>query len=219
MRHYAKLLRATLTASLILAGLGGAAVAGPPEDAAAAYRRGDYATALKLFRPLADQGNAEAQLWLGTIYDEDPGVLRNYAEATKWYRKAGDQGVALAQFNLAIMYAKGEGVPQNDAEAAQWYRLAADQGLAGAQFNLGIMYAEGKGVPQDHVLAHMWLDLIVSELAPLGKDRRNTTVDALDLVASKMSLAQVAEARQLALEWMIEHRHRAQQKSLAVTLR
>jgi len=69
------------------------------------------------------------------------------------------------------------------------------------------------------VLAHMWLDLIVSELARLGKDQRNTNVDALDLVASKMSLAQVAEARQLELEWMIEHRHRAQQKSFAATLR
>jgi len=73
-------------------------------------------------------------------------------------------------------------------------------------------------VPQDHVLAHMWLDLIVSELARLGKDQRNTNVDALDLVASKMSLAQLAEARQLAFEWMIERRHRVQQKNLAVIL-
>jgi hypothetical protein len=93
------------------------------------------------------------------------------------------------------------------------------QALAGAQFNLGIMYAEGKGVRQDHVLAHMWLYLVVSELPPSGKDQRDTTVDALHLVASKMSLAQVAEARQLAFEWMIERRHRAQQNNLAVTLR
>ena len=85
--------------------------------------------------------------------------------------------------------------------------------------NLGIMYTEGKGVPQDHVLAHMWLDLVVSELPPSGKEQRNTTVDALHLVASKMSLAQLAEARQLAFEWMIERRHRVQQKNLAVILR
>jgi uncharacterized protein len=81
------------------------------------------------------------------------------------------------------------------------------------------MYTEGKGVPQDHVLAHMWLDLVVSELPPLGKEQRNITVDALHLVASKMSLSQVAEARQLAFEWMIERRHRALQKNFAVTLR
>jgi FOG: TPR repeat, SEL1 subfamily len=70
------------------------------------------------------------------------------------------------------MYASGEGVPHSDTEAAQWYRLAADQGLGGAQFNLGILYTEGKGVPQDQVLAHMWLDLVVSELPPLGKEQR-----------------------------------------------
>ena len=58
-----------------------------------------------------------------------------------------------------------------------------DQGLGGAQFNLG-SYAEGKGVPQDQVLAHMWLDLVASELPPSG-ERRNTTVDALRLVASQ----------------------------------
>jgi hypothetical protein len=66
------------------------------------------------------------------------------------------------------------------------------------------------------VLAHMWLDLVASELPPSGKEQRNTTVDALHLVASKMSLAQLAEARQLAFEWMIERRHRVQQKNLAV---
>ena len=117
------------------------------------------------------------------------------------------------------MYANGEGVAQSDDDAAQWYRLATDQGLAGAQFNLGIMYTEGRGVPRDHVLAHMWLDLVVSELPPSGKDQRNSTVDALHLVASKMNLAELAEARQLAFEWMVERRHRAQQKNLAVILR
>jgi uncharacterized protein len=119
------------------------------------------------------------------------GVPRNGVEA-KWYRKAADQHHAVAQFSLGTMYANGEGVPHSDSEAAQWYRLAADQGLGGAQFNLGSMYAEGKGVPQDQVLAYMWLDLVVSELPPLREEQRNTTVDALHLFASKMSLAQLA---------------------------
>ena len=147
------------------------------------------------------------------------GVPRNSVEAVNWYRKVADQHHAVAQFSLGIMYANGEGVPRSESEAAQWYRLAADQGLGGAQFNLAIMYAEGKGVPQDHVLAHMWLDIVVSELPPLGKNQRNSTVDALHLIASNMSMEQLAEARQLAFEWMIEHRHRTQQKNLAATLR
>ena len=66
--------------------------------------------------------------------------------------------------------------------------------------------------------ALLWLDLVVSEFPPSGKDQRNTTVDALHLVASKMSPVQLAEAQQLAFEW-IERRHRAQQKNLAVILR
>ena len=142
MRHCAKLLRA----SLMLVAIGGAATAGPLEDAVAAYQRGDYATALSRWHRLAEQGDAEAQFHLGVMYESGQGGLRNDAEAIKWYRKAAEQGDAVAQFNLGIMYAKGEGVSQNDAEAAQWYRLAADHGLAGAQFNLGMMYAEGQGV-------------------------------------------------------------------------
>ena len=218
MHPYANLLRA-ITTMLMLAPIAGDAVAGPYEDALAAWRRGDYATAYRLWGPIADQGAPDAQFYLGFMNEYGQGVPRNSVEAIKWYRKAADQHHAVAQFSLGIMYANGEGVPHSDSEAAQWYRLAADQGLAGAQFNLGIMYTEGKGVPQDHVLAHMWLDLVVSELPPLGKEQRNTTVDALHLVASKMSLAQLAEARQLAFEWMIERRHRAQQKNLAVILR
>ena len=204
MRHCAKLLRA----SLMLVAIGGAATAGPLlEDAVAAYQRGDYATALRLWHPLAEQGDAEAQFHLGVMYESGQGGLRNDAEAIKWYRKAAEQGDAVAQFNLGIMYTKGEGASQNDAQAAHWYRLAADHGLAGAQFNLGMMYAEGQGVSQDYVQAHMWLNLAASQLPAFGKDQRNTTVDARDVVASKMTPTQVTEAQELALEWMAERRH------------
>jgi hypothetical protein len=108
----------------------------------------------------------------------------------------------------ACMYSKGEGAPQNDGEAAHWHRLAAEQSLAGAQVNLGMMYADSKGVPQDYVQAYMWLNQAASQLPVLGKGQRNTTVDARDVVASKMTPAQVStEAHELALEWMAERRH------------
>jgi TPR repeat protein len=102
--------------------------AGPFEDAAAAYSKGDSATALRLFRSLADQGDAKAQFVLGGMYGLGRGVQKNDAEAAKWYRLAADQGDAKAQFLLGGMYKLGQGVPQNDAEAAKWVRLAADQG-------------------------------------------------------------------------------------------
>jgi hypothetical protein len=203
-----------LRASLMLVAIGGAAFAGPLEDAVAAYRRGDYATALSRWHRLAEQGDAEAQFHLGVMYESGQGGQRNDAEAIKWYRKAAEQGDAVAQFNLGIMHTNGVGVSQNDAEAARWCRLAADHGLAGAQFNLGMMYAEGHGVAQDYVQAHMWLNLAASQLPALGKDQRNTTVDARDRVASKMTSPQIAEAKELAFEWMAEYRHRGRLRVL-----
>jgi hypothetical protein len=203
MRHCATLVRA----SVMLMAIGGAATAGPREDAVAAYYRGDYATALRLWLPLAEQGDPDAQFHLGVIFESGLGVLRSDAEAIRWYRGAAEQDDAVAQFNLGVMYAKGEGSSPNYAEAALWYRLAADHGLAGAQFNLGMMYGEGQGLSQDYVQAHMWLNLAAAQLPALGTNQRNSTVDARDRVASKMTPQQIVEAQQLAFEWTIEHRH------------
>ena len=97
----------------------------------------------------AMQGHADAQYYLGVMYDRGDGVAEDDAEAVKWYRKAAEQGYALAQFSLGVMYAEGEGVPENAAEAMKWYRKAAEQGHAYAQNNLGYMYAKGEGVPED----------------------------------------------------------------------
>ena len=69
-----------------------------------AYNAGDYATALQEFRPLAEQGHAQAQFNLGLMYDNGKGVPQDYAEAVKWYRLAAEQGYAYAQFNLGVMY-------------------------------------------------------------------------------------------------------------------
>ena len=64
-----------------------------------------------------------------------------------------------------------------------------------------------RACPQDYVQAHMWLNQAASQLPALGKGQRNTTVDARDVVASKMTPAQVTEAQELAFEWMAERRH------------
>jgi len=116
------------------------------DDDWAALERGDYATALKEWRPLAEQGVARAQYNLGIMYDNGRGVPENDAEAVKWYRKAAEQGVADAQYNLGVTYEVGQVVPQSYAEAAKWFRKAAEQGYAKAQYNLGLMHADGTGV-------------------------------------------------------------------------
>jgi TPR repeat protein len=110
------------------------AVAGPFEDGADAYRTGDYATALRLWRPLADAGNANAQFRLGVMYHNGQGVPQDYAAAAAWYRKAAEQGNKWAQYLLGVMYGIGQGVPQDYVETVAWYRRAAEQGHAFARY-------------------------------------------------------------------------------------
>ena len=118
----------------------------------------------------------------------------DYAEAARWYRLAADQGCAGAQSNLGIMCANGQGVAQDYAEAVRWYRLAADQGFASAQNNLGSMYNNDQGVPQDYVRAHVWFNLSAAQGIQDAVENRN-------LVAERMTPAQIAEAQRLAREW------------------
>ena len=94
----------------------------------AAAEAGDYATALREWKPLADQGNAVAQTNLGVMYGNGHGVPQDYKEAMRWYRLAADLGSAVAQSNLGVMYANGTGVPQDAAAAYMWFNIAAASG-------------------------------------------------------------------------------------------
>ena len=172
---------------------GGVAIAQDYDVGLKAAQAGDFQTALKEWKPLADQGHAGAQYTLGWMYANGEGVPEDDAEAARWYRLAADQGHAYAQYNLGWMYANGEGVPEDDAEAVRWLRLAADQGLAEAvrwlrlaadqglaeaagwyrlaadqgdaavQVLLGMMYANGEGVPEDDAEAARWYRLAADQ--------------------------------------------------------
>jgi TPR repeat protein len=105
----------------------GNAIAGPLEDCRAAYERKEYAAAIQLCRPLAEEGDARAQLSLGAMYYNGQGVQQDFAEAAKWTRKAAAQGYAPAQADLGVLHRNGQGVPQNVVLAHVWLRLAAEQ--------------------------------------------------------------------------------------------
>ena len=120
--------RAAFAAIALVLSLAAPVAAGPLEDATTASGRRDYAISLRLWRPLADQGDAIAQFNLGLTYDKGWGVPQNDAEAAKWYRLAADQGNANAQNDLAVMYTKGEGVPQDFVRAHMWFNLSAARG-------------------------------------------------------------------------------------------
>ena len=79
-------------------------------------------------RYLAEQGNADAQNILGSMYSEGQGVIKDYKEAAKWYRLAAGQGNANSQFSLGFMYSNGQGVIRDLVLAHIWYNLAASNG-------------------------------------------------------------------------------------------
>ena len=93
----------------------------------AAHDKGDYATALREWQPLAEQGNATAQYNLGVLYRDGQGVPQDYKTAVKRTRLSAEQGDADAQYNLGSMYRKGQGVLQDYKTARKWYRLSAEQ--------------------------------------------------------------------------------------------
>src|SRR5258705_13220556 len=82
---------------------------------------------MKWYRRAAENGNAEGQVRLGTLYEYGEGVTGDGAEAAHWYRRAADQGNALGQIRLRLLYGLGKGVPKDEPEEMSWLRKAADQ--------------------------------------------------------------------------------------------
>jgi TPR repeat protein len=190
----------------------------------------DYKLAADLWRKAADRGNALAQNNYAVALENGRGVAPDLKEAVAWYRKSADQGYARAQTNLGINYMLGKGVDadpkaavalwqkavaQNDTNAEAFlgaayetgngvskdinqaitlYRKAADQGNSRAQNSLGILYVNGLGLQKDPVQSHLWFNLAAtSGLSDAIKNR--------DLVATKMTPAQIEAAQKLAREW------------------
>ena len=159
-----------------------------------AIEHGDYTTAMRVLRPLAEQGLAAAQFNLGLLYANGQGVPKDDAQARQWYEKAAAQGHPEAQVNLGILLVYGRGVTQDYKIAAYWLRLSANQGNDLAQRKLGLMYERGDGVQQDYVRAYMWYSLGAAKGVEAGARLR-------DAIAKQMDPDQIAEAQQLAREW------------------
>lgn len=105
------------------------ALAGPTfQDGIAAFDKKDFDRAMAIWKPLANQGNAEAQFGMGLLFtDNEP------ATAVKWFRLSAEQGYAPAQSRMGGAYRTGRGVPLDRAEAIRWYNAAAAQGHPGAK--------------------------------------------------------------------------------------
>ncbi len=196
------LLRRIAIAAGCLGILCSAALAGPFDDGEAAYWRQDYAQALSILRPLADQGDTGAQVVMGAMYLHGFGVEKNGGTAVRWFLRSAGNGNPKAQAMLAHLYFSGEaGMRRDLALSAAWDRKAADQGYAPAQYSLGALYENGFGMPQDFVEAMKWSILAISHYAPSETEGRRLAADNRDRQAQRLSPAEITEAQKRAREW------------------
>ena len=104
-----------------------------------ASKAGDYATALSIWTPLAEQGDWLAQFGLGSLYSYGRGVPQDYKTAVKWYIRSAEQGMADTQNNLGHMYVLGQGVLQDNIYAHMWFNIAASLSNEGSSKNRDIV--------------------------------------------------------------------------------
>ncbi|MFP6756878.1 MAG: tetratricopeptide repeat-containing serine protease family protein [Alphaproteobacteria bacterium] len=105
------------------------------EVATKTYQFGDYDLALEFFKPLADEGVAEAQFYYGFMHAQGLGVLQNYEIAAEWYLEAARQGHPLSQNYLGLLYYEGNGLDRSFREAFLYFELAAAAGNEDAANN------------------------------------------------------------------------------------
>ncbi|MCE2436264.1 MAG: sel1 repeat family protein [Candidatus Latescibacteria bacterium] len=142
---------------------------GDYQDGRKAYNQGDYATALKELRPLAEQGHAGAQYFMGYMYYKGQGVAQDGEEAIKWLRLAAEQGDVKSQVRLGVMYRLGLTVLKNYEEAEKWLRMAAEQEDTKAQYKRGYatrqyrgceVVSQGRGTGTAQITVPRWRDVL-----------------------------------------------------------
>lgn len=163
--------RALAISVVVLLALPASALADNDQDqlnrAKAALHGGRYADAKAGFERLAQQGNADAQFYLGRMAAGGMGVPQDTARAVSWYRLAAQQGHTEAQARLGSHYLLGTGIAQSYVEAVRWSRLAAEKGHGGAAYNLAKIYRKGgEGVPADQTEAEKWGKLAMAKGFP-----------------------------------------------------
>ncbi|MET0123248.1 MAG: tetratricopeptide repeat protein, partial [Candidatus Thiodiazotropha sp. 6PLUC9] len=109
-----------------------------------AFDRADYRTSLRVWLPQAQEGDAEAQNYVGEIYEKGLGIEPDYKTAAAWYQKAAAQGNSRARINLGFLYEKGYGVDKDLAQALNWYRKASGLENDNLQFSSSVEISEAE---------------------------------------------------------------------------
>lgn len=147
---------------------------------------------------LTENGNTEAQFWLGLMHSNGIGVTKNLKKGIFWYQMAAEKGDAYSQYNLGQIYRQGQSSVRDPKKAIKWYQRAASQGDPEAQVNLGLIYYYGEGVQRDYVKAHKWYNLSGS-IGQFGVDDRKD-------LERKMSPLEIEKAQKMAKDWKLKKR-------------
>lgn len=125
------------------------------QDPKVAFQKGKYETAYELWKPLAMNGDAEAQNYLGIQYTLGLGVNKDYKEAVKWYEMAARTNFPDAQKNYGDMFYNGRGVSQDYYKAFIWYFAASQQGHQIARNALENLTSQNKLTPNQQMHAKL----------------------------------------------------------------
>jgi uncharacterized protein len=132
------------------------------EEGYQALNKGDYATALSVFEPLAAQGDAGAQAGLASMYYEGVGVEKNAKKAVNLAREAAKKKHVIAQYILYYAYQSGNGVEQDGKKAFDWLSLSAESGYPPAQLTIAQVYFYDK----DYYRSLTWAQLAAKHDVP-----------------------------------------------------
>ena len=106
----------------------------------------------------AENGNSNAQAYIGSYYYIGRSVKQDKEEAVKWFKLSANQGNSLGQRALGIYFVRTDKIEDNKKHAVYWLRKAANQGDSTSQRLLGVCYFEGEGVEQDYDMAFYWFE-------------------------------------------------------------
>ena len=143
--------------TLLILALAGAAVA-DTESGIMAFKRGQYATALKELAEPATEGDPEALYFMGRMHETGLGVAKDSAQAADFYRRAADGNHVAAQYEYGNLLVLGEGVAQDLAEAYKWMYIAAQQGHTGAKSSaeLLVRFLSRKQILEIRIAVSTW---------------------------------------------------------------
>jgi TPR repeat protein len=167
-----------------------------PDKAWAAMQRGDDATALNEYRPMAESGDPIARAQLSFLLFFGYGTSINIEEAQRHAQiahpkleKLALEGDSRAQSVLGSLYRDGRGITKDEQTAMLWYRKAAEQGNASAMLNIAKMYLDGIGMPKNNQLFVTWLRMAAEQGHARAQSALGVSYLKGEVIAKDMQLA------------------------------